>query len=113
MAIDFTTDIVTAFYAGQVSNEAAYQAPGTYGIPTTYISSANEKELLCMIEVLRAYFANVGSSQEARLAQEIILRMVQELQTGAGTTYSAANNAVRAQAAAMHYYAKHVRNPSL
>jgi len=111
MAINWTSDI-QALYAGQVASDAAYQAPGTYGIPANYINSTNEQELLTLIEVLRAYFANITSAREAKLAGELLLRMVRALQLGGGT-YSAANNATRAQTAAMRFYAAHQRDPNL
>ena len=38
MAINYTSDIMS-LYSTNVATEAAYQAPGTYGLPTTAISS--------------------------------------------------------------------------
>lgn len=36
MAINYNTDIVTALFASNVATVAAYQAPGTFGLPTGY-----------------------------------------------------------------------------
>lgn len=40
MTINFQTDINAALYAGSIAADAAYQSPGTYGIPATGVEGA-------------------------------------------------------------------------
>ena len=116
--VDWGVGAFTITAAGTLYNRAAITfspsgggTPGSYTV--TFNPSTTEQELLTMVELVRAYFANVASAQEAKLAQQVIGRMVAALQQGAGTTYTAANNASRAQAAALRFFAKHQRNTSL
>ncbi len=76
-------------------------------------ASVNEAGILTIIEVLRAYFAEIQTAQEARFVNTVLRKMLAELQQGGGSTYSAANNASRAQTEAMRFFAKRIRNPNL
>lgn len=75
--------------------------------------SVNEQGILTMIEIMRAYFAEIQTAQEARFVNTVLRKMLAELQQGGGSTYSAANNASRAQTEAMRFFAKRIRNPNL
>lgn len=106
---NYTTASI-AFTLGTGSGAVAVAQINPEGSST---ASPNEQGLLTIIECLRGYFALIGNPQEAKLAHQIISKMLSELQQGAPSSYSAANNASRARDAAMQFYAKRVRNPNL
>lgn len=70
MAINFTTDILP-FYASDVGTDAAYTA-----LPANRRNSTAEQAILTSVEVLRALMAEFRSPDEARLALNVLARML-------------------------------------
>jgi hypothetical protein len=106
MAINYTTQI-QSLYAGSVAVEAAYQSPGTYGLPSGFGGTNAEKRILTFIEVVRAYMAVIQTNHEAKLLQDVMGRIMASMHLGT-TTWNTTTMPVNAQAAALRFLAHHV-----
>src|SRR3954470_10997550 len=105
MAINYTTQIMS-LYAGSVSVDAAYQSPGTYGLPTGFGGTDPEKRLLTLIEVLRAYMAVISNVHEAKLLHDVLGRAMAAMNFGA-TAWNTTTMAALVQKDSLRFVAKH------
>jgi hypothetical protein len=109
MAMVYATDILTAFYASNVANDANYEfaGSGNFGIPTPSSGNATDMhKLLTFIEVLRSLIAETTSTDQLKDIHEVLRKMMACMKFGGSSGYTAANFATNAQAAALHYIAK-------
>lgn len=93
----YTGALTGTFGAGNATAVVAYDANGLY-----------ESRLLTMIEVLRAYFASVGSAEEANAGKDVVMRMMSRVRTGG--TFNASTIATSLQKAGVVRFAKRPRN---
>lgn len=105
MAINFTSQILS-LYAGSVATEAAYQSPGTYSLPTAFVAATAGHRILTLIEVLRAYFAVIDNTHEAKIAQDVLGRILAAMQFGT-PSWNTTTMPAKAQVAALHFLAAH------
>ncbi len=69
-------------------------------------AQAAAQKLLTMIEVIRSLIAETTSPNQLRDIHEVLRKMMMTMKFGSASTFSAANYATRAQAAALNYVAK-------
>lgn len=77
MAIDYMNDIVSNLFASEVGNDTAYEAPGDFGLPDSFGDPTDgQKRILTLVEIIRAYFDAVQTTEEAKLLFVIMGRML-------------------------------------
>ena len=99
-AINFTADM-TALWAKTATD------PAVAAMDVKHQSTAKEKNLLVLVDAIRAYMAELTSGQEARVARQMINRMAAEIMTSTGgydTPSNITDASTRARDAALAYY---------
>jgi hypothetical protein len=77
MAIDYMNDIVNTLFASEVDNDTAYEAGGDFGLPDSFGDpSDGQKRILTLVEIIRAYFDSIHTTEEAKLLFVIMGRML-------------------------------------
>jgi len=102
-ATDFTADV-----AGNVQTKTLAD-PDITNLDAKHQSNAKEKELLVLIDVVRAYMENLKTGQEARIARLVLNRMAAEIMTstaGYADTANVTAAADRAKKAALAFYGR-------
>ncbi len=86
------------FASGAATATATLAVAGTSGV--------NTEKLLTMVEVIRSLIAETTTPNQLRDIHEILRKMMMTMKWGGPITYTAANFATNARAAAMNYIAK-------